>query len=227
MSQHEHTGDPQDRELTAAKLTPADLTPELSAIEQQLAALAPRAARVDRDRLMYLAGAASEQGPPTRPAPVERPSWLWPSATGVLAATSLGLAVLLAMRETPEPYIVYIPAPAAAAGNFADAPRAPTPREQVVAAEATPGRQHASARPTATDWSVARRGSIPRENYLQVRDVALRMGLDALAVPRSSGGATSAEGSDLPTYRSLMQAAFGPVDESEPSGNAPREFSQM
>ena len=67
MSRNEpHPRDPQDRKLTAAGLTPAELTPELAAIEQQLAALPPRAARVDRDRLMFLAGAASEQGPVTR-----------------------------------------------------------------------------------------------------------------------------------------------------------------
>jgi hypothetical protein len=227
MSRHEQPRDPQDRELTPAKLKPAELTPELAAVEQQLAALAPRAARVDRDRLMFLAGAASEQGPVTRPAAVQRLSWLWPSATGVLAATSLGLAVLLAVRETPAPQIVYVPAPAAAGGSIADASPAPTPREQPALAEAVPERQLASARPAASDRSAGGRGSIPRDNYLQVRDVALRMGLDALAVPRSSGGATPTEGSDVPTYRSLMQAAFGPVDESEPAGNAPREFSQM
>ncbi len=77
MSRHEpEPRDPQDRELTAAELTAAELTPELSAVEQQLAALAPRAVRVDRDRLMFLAGAASEQPSVLPPRAGQRSHWL-------------------------------------------------------------------------------------------------------------------------------------------------------
>jgi hypothetical protein len=85
----------------------------------------------------------------------------------------------------------------------------------------------ANARPAATERSVSGRGSVPRDNYLRVRDVALRMGLDALAAPNISGGSISSGETDIPTYRTLMQAAFGSPDESEPAGNLPREFSQM
>ncbi|MCU0878864.1 MAG: hypothetical protein MUF06_13860 [Pirellulaceae bacterium] len=233
MSRHEpEPRDPQDRELTAAELTaanltPAELTPELSAVEQQLAALAPRAARVDRDRLMFLAGAASEQPSVLPPRAGQRSHWLWPTATGVLAATSLGLAVLLALRDAREPQIVYLPAPTETRPAESPVSPKPAPREQVVATDEAADRRGDEGSPMPAAGVARSRTSVPRENYLQVRDVALRMGLDALAVPRSSGGAAAPEGSDLPTYRSLMQAAFGPVDASEPAASAPREFSQM
>jgi hypothetical protein len=222
MSRHEQEPlDPQDRELT-----PAELTPELS-VEHQLAAFAPRDARVDRDRLRFLAGAASEQPVVFRPPAGPRGHWLWPTATGVLAATSLGLAVLLALRDAREPQIVYLPTPTETrpAESF-DAPE-PVPREQVVVTAGAADRRGDEESPVPAAAIARSRPSIPRDNYLQVRDVALRMGLDALAVPQSSGGSPAAEGSDMPTYHSLMQAAFGTVDESEPTGNAPREFSQM
>ncbi len=63
---------------------------ELAATEVSLSSLTPAASRVDRDRLMFLAGRASaERNPTTRHRNVT--TWLWPCTTAVsllVAATS-------------------------------------------------------------------------------------------------------------------------------------------
>src|SRR5687767_6318887 len=85
---------------------PHDLKP----VEQTLAAFAPRAPQLDRDRLMFLAGAESVQGSGfgvqgsgvTVPVITKsRGSWVWPAATAAMAATSLALAVALFLRPEP------------------------------------------------------------------------------------------------------------------------------
>lgn len=72
------------------------LKPELAAVEAALAALAPRPAAVDRDRLMFQAGqaaAARALGP-------RHAAWRWPCAT----AASLVLALVLGLRgQRPQP----------------------------------------------------------------------------------------------------------------------------
>jgi hypothetical protein len=74
---------------------PESIGPELAAIESALAALAPRPARLDRDRLLYEAG---------RLAALQERSWKrygWPAAAAALAAT-----LLVSLIVRPEPQIV-------------------------------------------------------------------------------------------------------------------------
>jgi len=71
------------------------LSPELSAIEAALASLAPGPSRVDRDRVMFLAGqAAARTAGKTRG---RIGGWLWPAATAasLLLAATLGAALAL------------------------------------------------------------------------------------------------------------------------------------
>lgn len=63
---------------------------ELQAIESQLSLLEPRADRLDRERLIFLAGQASVELPTAR--------WAWPAS---LAAMTALAATLLAMLITP------------------------------------------------------------------------------------------------------------------------------
>jgi hypothetical protein len=67
------------------------LNPELSAIEAALASLAPTAPRLNRDRVMYLAGQAAAVQAARRGVR----AWLWPCAT----AAALVLSAILGLRE--------------------------------------------------------------------------------------------------------------------------------
>jgi hypothetical protein len=78
------------------------LTPDLQAIEGQLARLVPAGARVDRDRLMFEAGRAAAARPGA-PGYIAGPSWrgwrVWQAATGLMAAASLMLATMLVWQQ--------------------------------------------------------------------------------------------------------------------------------
>jgi hypothetical protein len=178
---------------------PRENPDDLKQVQEALAALAPRPPAVNRDRLMFLAGAAAtggrESGVGSREAavPVGRKAWLWPAATAALGATSLVLAIALMVQADAPPRIVYVERPApearemgpdAVAGAAQDSPTAavanadeprPTPR---IAAALTADR--------------AQVPQVPADNYLRSREVALRMGLDALGSPRLGGGSASA-----------------------------------
>ena len=76
-----------------------DLPPEpgLTEFERALGALSPMPARLDRDRLIFLAGqAASRRSKAGR--------WVWPAVAASLAVVALGEAALLANR--PEPRVI-------------------------------------------------------------------------------------------------------------------------
>src|SRR5437660_1120532 len=78
---------------------------ENTPVEEALKSLVPLAGAFDRDRLMYRAGQTS----------APRRGWTWPALASVLAVTSAGLALALAVRPVPEPVerVVYVEAPAA------------------------------------------------------------------------------------------------------------------
>lgn len=167
-----------------------DSTDEVANVERVLAQFSPRAAKVDRDRLMFLAGAAAgqESGGRRQEAGMKsaprRASLAWPAATAVLAATSLALAGILFLQPERPVRIVYLNHPDTA---VAEAPTAPT-RVEVVGPAARPhAAEPATVQRTATIQPIEPR-AMPDSNYLRTREVALRMGLDALGTPRSAGG---------------------------------------
>lgn len=69
--------------------------PHLTEIEAALQALAPSPSRIDRDRLMFEAGARSRSAAPRR-------RWLWPSIAAGLAAVVVGESAILARRPSPQ-----------------------------------------------------------------------------------------------------------------------------
>src|SRR5262245_24697630 len=115
---------------------PHELTPaQQAAVERVLAAVSPAPPRIDRDRLMFLAGAASATATGPRPVasgrrqPPDRTEdalndlpargdptgkltlharLLWPATSAVLGATSLVLAIALLIRPAPAEKIVVI-----------------------------------------------------------------------------------------------------------------------
>lgn len=82
-----------------------DLPPELKSVEAALASLAPRIDRLDRDRLMFLAGEQSATS--GRRGPVRSPhGWAWPGAFSAMTAVAAALLVMLIAR--PEKHTVEI-----------------------------------------------------------------------------------------------------------------------
>jgi hypothetical protein len=73
-------------------------SPDLKAVEAQLAALRPRDDRLDRERLMFLAGQASVQvGWRRQPATLAR--WGWSTSFGAVAGTAAAVFVMLVLRS--------------------------------------------------------------------------------------------------------------------------------
>jgi hypothetical protein len=173
----------------------------LDPIERALSNFSAAPPQIDRDRLMFLAGQASAEASreapgdkddsntqmtgklthPARLAKGDRLRWLWPASTAALAAISLGLLLILVVRPASQPLIVYRERPA------------------VKLAAQQPRRESTAEIPSALPVAV-HAAHLTADSYLRTRDVALRMGLDALGSPAAfSGGLAS------PTYGELLQ----------------------
>jgi hypothetical protein len=150
---------------------------------------------------MFLAGQASTLSPGVHAgtrrvdAAAKRSSWLWPAATAALAATSLALAFALVVRPGPRVEIVYVERPTAP--QAAELQTETASRQAIAPRVAT---EHPPVRRVPRTGAPA----IPANNYVRTRDVALRLGLDALGSPRGIGG-----GELAPTYQEWRQNTLG------------------
>ncbi len=138
-----------------------DFPAELKPIEAALSGLAPAAARLDRDRLMYLAGAAAARESSGRKLSqygfLHSP--IWSLAAAALLFVSIGLGAVLALRQ-PADRIVYIDRPVAKSEQSSAA---------VVAKESS---TDPFERPVPHTRASA--------DYLVLRDQVLRVGVGAL-----------------------------------------------
>lgn len=172
---------PQDKsdDLKRTEPTPAGTSQRF---EAELAALAPRVALFDRDRLMFLAGQASlSEAPGNQPAR----RWAWPAAFSGMTALAASLVLVLVTRPAAPVVerIVRLPV---------EMPRQPDHREPN---SRQPGDSLAHK---ATGDGLAREMAprVPRDNstaessYLDLRDRVLAMGIDSW----QDGGASSASG---------------------------------
>jgi hypothetical protein len=131
----------------------------LKAFEAALAALVPRTYRLDRDRLMFLAGQQSRIGfqpvEQSRVGQAERSptnygekthggtalrlshptatAWAWPAAFSAMTAVAAALAIMLAIRPTGPTAGVHPSAIAANQGKNAKPSAAASPKENVAA----------------------------------------------------------------------------------------------
>jgi hypothetical protein len=165
---------------------PDDFPPDLKAFEAALVGLVPAGSRIDRDRLMYRAGAAAAtsatQSPPTLFSRL--PAMLWPTATAAMLLVTLGLGALVAMRQ-PTERIVYVDRPAART-NPGDAPSLAVHWPQVGSTIA-PDRDSSGS-------------------YLVLREQVLRLGVGALDTP--SRATEPADHSDV-RNRALLNQLLG------------------
>jgi hypothetical protein len=136
---------------------PEEFPSELKAFEASLGALMPRASRVDRDRIMYEAGAAAAVELPWQPQPAKR-RWLWPATAAALALVASCLGAALMLRGSPVERIVYVQRPAENPGSNSSA----------LAESYVNGN---------SDWPT---GAAARETMLALREQILHSGVDSL-----------------------------------------------
>jgi hypothetical protein len=169
-----------------------ELTPDLQAIEGQLARLTPVAARVDRDQLMFEAGkvaalAASEAFPgPSLHAKGSAP--VWHAATVLMTAASLLLAVSLVWQRHSFEVALQERVPAISIVQVAE----PRPTEGV-----------AKVRPdlVTEEWMSLRQ---PVKGYLGIRYAALTRGVNAIDTGPTNSGIGDSTGALEQTQREML-----------------------
>jgi hypothetical protein len=124
---------------------PGSIDLELTALETALGGLAPAASRVDRDALMFRAGAASVRAGRARSTPR-----LWPALVASLAVLALGEGVLLARRPVVVERVVVAQAPAPAVSAAEALPASPPAASAIATPPATPAGR--------LEWQLARYG---------------------------------------------------------------------
>jgi hypothetical protein len=152
--------------------------PKLAAVEAALRGLAPAPARVNRDRILFTAGARSV-----------RRGLLWPVATAVslVLVGVLGVAHVLrpAVREVER--VVHVPVP------LERVPHPPMPPEHPP--------EPAPESPSHTRPESLARAPAP-EGYLRLRNQVVRFGVDALpstpAVPQTASPQAPTRARELP-----------------------------
>ena len=184
--------------------------------ERAFGALSPTPGRLDRDRLMYLAGrSAARRSPASR--------WAWPAIAAGFALVAAGEAALLLARPDPEPRIVerlvHVPAP-----SPSPAEREPT-AELASAADSSAGDFEREPDPVV----ILRRPPRPDEGrrlvtggreagtlspaWLRGRD--LRLGVDSLPEPPPLPVALGPPvGAADRSYRSELDALLDPGESS-------------
>jgi hypothetical protein len=156
----------------------------LRQIEAALRGLSPMGGRLDRDRLMYLAGQASAVGPETRQSATGVASYTrfaWPLATAasLLMAMTLGVALIFSPRAGER--IVYVDRPnAGGSAAMVSFPSAPADSSHAAGSD--------------------------QDNYLQLRNLVLTRGVDALPAENKAGGRQRAE--QTPSWPMLRQQLF-------------------
>lgn len=91
-------GDNDDGESSRAK-SDWDLPTELKPFETHLKSLTPRPDRLDRERLMFLAGQASVEEAHMSPRGALRQRWAWPVSFATMTAVAATLFVMLLTRS--------------------------------------------------------------------------------------------------------------------------------
>jgi hypothetical protein len=159
-----------------------DMPAGLKSFEARLASLAPTTARLDRDRVMYLAGAAAAanlsdtaaQPQPSTCAFRGRSSWLprrfWPVATAAMALASLGLATRLAWLDR-------LYSPSTLTSSASSPARSPWNAENTLNDFENRGGRQTLSRDERSGMSAA---DGDRANYVVLRDQVLRCGVDSL-----------------------------------------------
>jgi hypothetical protein len=199
---------------------------ELNSFAAELAALRPRSDRLDRDRLMFLAGQASVGSQKCRRTTRSR---FWPAATATMTAAAAALLVMFVASPRVEiiERIVAVPTQAGGEG-VRPAPDAAIQPEAIERRPATEPRR--AAQPTTSRFAAALAGWLPASDgpspratmsYPGVRDAVLAHGLDSLPTPPSAAGGNREPDSVPSSYRSLRESLLEIEPAGSPSSNRP------
>jgi hypothetical protein len=150
--------------------------PELNDIESALGGLVPVPSRLDRDALMFQAGAASARS-------TARGRWIWPSIAATLAVGLISESVVMAVRPGPRVIerIVVVRESVPASST--------SPESDIAAPHLASPNSVNDARSSEPPSLVSLWPAIPE--YQRIQDLVLRLGLDAvperpsLAISRS------------------------------------------
>jgi hypothetical protein len=194
-------------------MSEADTPQELKTLESALGSLPPAALRLDRDRLMYLAGQASGQ-PQVPAAGGPGRSWFWPTATAAMGAVAA--ALLLLVLNSPGPQViervVYIPSDAVSQTDertndaIAAQPHGRELALQRWAPRVEPGSSFGSGLLGLID-------PVERPEYLRVRDQVLAFGVDTWQRPAAGG---SSQPGQAPSYREALDSLLRPNPTTRP-----------
>ena len=143
---------------------------------------------LDRDRLMFLAGRESE-----RPALTgSRVGWLWPAATFTMSGVAACFAIALGLQLTQPPRERII---------VREVPAAQPAQEAIAAAPAVPAIMR-----TEPGKSSPLLPSFPDSSLMQMRNVALRFGVEALPSERSTSTAAAQPLSPIEPWQQLRDS---------------------
>jgi len=139
--------------------------PELTDIESALGRLVPVPSRLDRDRLMFDAGAGTVRSARQR-------RWVWPSIAATLAVALASESLVLAVRPGPRVIerivVVRESAPASLTSPASDAAV-----PHLAPASALSDTRSSERHSLEDAWPAA-------SDYQRIQDLVLRLGLDAL-----------------------------------------------
>jgi hypothetical protein len=208
-----------------------DLPPELKAIEAELASLRPRTDRLDRERLIFLAGQQSVVGGQISTAK-HAGRWAWPAAFSAMTAVAASLLVALLVRGEPpvEVRIVKVPVEAGGNGEVVPSPHTPVPPGE--GPRVGPPQENPERLPepgagsglfalVGLDWAQLydRDRLSPETSYPGLRDRVLREGVDSWPAP--SPGANVKPASAPVPYRKLLNRVLGTPQSDEPVPDRP------
>lgn len=168
-----------------------DLPPSLKAFEAALASLSPRTDRLDRERLIFLAGQQSVAAGSARPAR-RAGRWAWPAAFAAMTAVAAALLARFLVRPEPPVELRFVKVPAERAIDDKAAPEqdvpGPTADGGRVEPPPAPGESPSKLSRRSSwlawlgpDWlEVSQRERFGSEaSYARLRDQVLTEGLDS------------------------------------------------
>jgi hypothetical protein len=204
---------------------------ELKSLEAELALLRPQSARLDRDRLMFLAGQASAGGKNVRRT---TRAWLWPAALATMTSAAAALLVMLVSWPRVEIVERIVEVPVQSAGGDVrtahdeqspqrEAERRPDAEPERILPQPAPSRLAAvlGGWLPAADWSALQL----KASYPSLRDAVLAHGLDSL--PSQPAGTASGGGTDAApsSYRQLRESLLEIPPAGPPSKRPARGMS--
>ena len=176
-------------------------------VERLLASFAPRPSRLDRDRLLFLAGQASiETAVPTRT------PWYWPASTAMASLCAAVLAIVLLVQASSSRDTSSGRGPALAGQGAPAGMSRPNPaRESVRPASPDveqPSSTHGSAKNPSVEASppnLLAALEVAPNSVLQLRAASFREGFDTSPLGRTGAGREEPPSTYLRAVRSALE----------------------